>query len=268
MSDQVNANETISARQNKQNTELEGILKTTSPRGWWAVGFVTIALTAVATWACVVSVPQTTKTAGVTNALVYSYQVTAPTSGKLLIIDIHDAKVKENSEIGSITDLDGKLTKVISNKAGQVRALNAAQNQYVQLGDPILSVAVPAPAGKPVEIITFVGASDAPFFPVGGKVDIQATDTQSGRRITTTATIIAVGQVPSTSETLDDVNGGVTGLTESWMKKSSGLPFPVFLETDDWPTGENGFNPFGGLIVEVTRTYDTVKPVERLFGGR
>ena len=268
MSDQVNANETISARQNKQNTELEGILKTTSPRGWWAVGFVTIALTAVATWACVVSVPQTTKTAGVTNALVYSYQVTAPTSGKLLIIDIHDAKVKENSEIGSITDSDGKLTKVISNKAGQVRALNAAQNQYLQLGDPILSVAVPAPADKPVEIITFVGASDAPFFPVGGKEDIQATDTQSGRRITTTATIIAVGQVPSTSETLDDVNGGVTGLTESWMKKSSGLPFPVFLETDDWPTGENGFNPFGGLIVEVTRTYDTVKPVERLFGGR
>ena len=268
MSDQVNANETISARQNKQNTELEGILKPTSPRGWWAVGFVTIALTAVATWACVVSVPQTTKTAGVTNALVYSYQVTAPTSGKLLIIDIHDAKVKENSEIGSITDSDGKLTKVISNKAGQVRALNAAQNQYLQLGDPILSVAVPAPADKPVEIITFVGASDAPFFPVGGKVDIQATDTQSGRRITTTATIIAVGQVPSTSETLDDVNGGVTGLTESWMKKSSGLPFPVFLETDDWPTGENGFNPFGGLIVEVTRTYDTVKPVERLFGGR
>ena len=268
MSDQVNANETISACQNKQNTELEGILKTTSPRGWWAVGFVTIALTAVATWACVVSVPQTTKTAGVTNALVYSYQVTAPTSGKLLIIDIHDAKVKENSEIGSITDSDGKRTKVISNKAGQVRALNAAQNQYVQLGDPILSVAVPAPADKPVEIITFVGASDAPFFPVGGKVDIQATDTQSGRRITTTATIIAVGQVPSTSETLDDVNGGVTGLTESWMKKSSGLPFPVFLETDDWPTGENGFNPFGGLIVEVTRTYDTVKPVERLFGGR
>ncbi|MDG1188056.1 MAG: HlyD family efflux transporter periplasmic adaptor subunit [Ilumatobacter sp.] len=264
----MNANETISARQNKQNTELEGILKTTSPRGWWAVGFVTIALTAVATWACVVSVPQTTKTAGVTNALVYSYQVTAPTSGKLLIIDIHDAKVKENSEIGSITDSDGKLTKVISNKAGQVRALNAAQNQYLQLGDPILSVAVPAPADKPVEIITFVGASDAPFFPVGGKVDIQATDTQSGRRITTTATIIAVGQVPSTSETLDDVNGGVTGLTESWMKKSSGLPFPVFLETDDWPTGENGFNPFGGLIVEVTRTYDTVKPVERLFGGR
>ena len=268
MSDKVNANETISARQNKQNTELEGILKTTSPRGWWAVGFVTIALTAVATWACVVSVPQTTKTAGVTNALVYSYQVTAPTSGKLLIIDIHDAKVKENSEIGSITDSDGKLTKVISNKAGQVRALNAAQNQYLQLGDPILSVAVPAPADKPVEIITFVGASDAPFFPVGGKVDIQVTDTQSGRRITTTATIIAVGQVPSTSETLDDVNGGVTGLTESWMKKSSGLPFPVFLETDDWPTGENGFNPFGGLIVEVTRTYDTVKPVERLFGGR
>ena len=268
MSDQVNADETISARQNKQNTELEGILKTTSPRGWWAVGFVTIALTALAIWACVVNVPQTTKTAGVTNALVYSYQITAPSSGKLLILDIHDAKVKENSEIGSITDSDGKLTKVISNKAGQVRALNAAQNQYVQLGDPILSVAVPAPADKPVEIITFVGASDAPFFPVGGKVDIQATDTQSGRRITTTATIIAVGQVPSTSETLDDVNGGVTGLTESWMKKSSGLPFPVFLETDDWPTGENGFNPFGGLIVEVTRTYDTVKPVERLFGGR
>jgi hypothetical protein len=52
------------------------------------------------------------------------------------------------------------------------------------------------------------------------------------------------------------------------MKKSSGLPFPVFLETDDWPNGENGFNPFGGLIVEVTRTYDTIKPVERLFGGR
>ena len=49
MSDRLNPNETISAHQNKHNTELEGILETTNPRGWWAVGFATIVLTDVAT---------------------------------------------------------------------------------------------------------------------------------------------------------------------------------------------------------------------------
>ena len=268
MPDQEKSSVPDPARQNRQSNELEGILQTTNPKGWWAILFVTVSLAAVGVWACVVDVPQTTTSIGVTNAMVYSYQISAPAAGNVKIDNIRLADIKEESDIGTITGDDGKITKVRATKAGQIRALSATQNQYVQLGDPLLSIAIPAPADKPVQIMTFVGASKAPFYQPGETVKIQATDSASGRKVNTTATIVNVGTVPSTTETLNDTNGGVSGLTEVWMKESSGLPIPIFLQADDWPFGKKGFSPFGGLVVEITRTYETLKPIQRLFAGR
>lgn len=255
-------------RQQKQRSDLENILETTRSRGWWALAFISVAILAVGIWACVAKVPQTTSATGVVNSLVYSFDVTAPATGNISFSGIKGGEVVAGSTIGSITTTDGTAVPVVSRKAGEITSIAAGQNSFVTLGQSLLTVSTTAAAGEPVQIISFLGTSDMLHYPLNSEVDISATDVVSGRTIYTTGKVVDEGGTPSTESTLNDTNGNLTQLTQQWMTASSGLPFAIFVQIDEWPSDDSSFPPRGGLVVKMTRTYDTVRPISWLFGGK
>lgn len=258
----------VSARQQLQRSDLENVLQTTRPRGWWALAIVTAIIIVSTIWACVADVPQTTSATGVTNALVYSYSVTAPATGTLKFTGIVGGVVTPGTPIGTITTLDGTVVPIQIRLGGEVTAVRFAQGTFVELGASLISVSIEASSSDPVQIVAFVGQSTMIKYPIGATVEISSTDVVSGRTIYGTATVVDEGSTPSQESSLNDTNGGLSTLSQKWMTQSSGYPYPLFLESKDWPMGDSGFVPRGGQIVNITHTYDTVHPISQLFGGK
>ena len=255
------------ARQQVHRDDLENLLETTKPRSWWAAAFVTVVIVAVGVWSFVANVPQTASAVGVLNALVYSYDIPAPSAGTVVFEGVSNGAVTNGATIATITATDGTQTKVTAPMPGRIRSVEVAERSFEEAGETLLSIAIVPESNEPVKIITFVGASELSKFSNGASVDITAVDETTGRRIVATAEIVGIGPVPSPLDSLNAANGGITELTNDWATASSGLPYPVFLSSTDWPAGKNGFQPFGGTVVEISRTYDTIHPIERLFGG-
>lgn len=258
----------VSARQQLQRSDLENVLQTTRPRGWWALAVVTVIIIVSTVWAFVASVPQTTSATGVTNALIYSYTVTAPAAGRLKLTGITGGDVTAGTPVGTITTLDGTTVPIQAQVSGKITAVGYSQGSFVELGASLLSVSIEASSSSPVEIVAFIGGSAMVKYPLGATVEISSTDVVSGRTIYATATVIEEGSTPSAESSLNDVNGGLTALSESWMSESSGYPYALFLESKDWPMGDSGFIPSGGQVVTITHTFDTVHPISQLFGGK
>lgn len=268
MTDTKTQDPVSATRQQKRRTDLENILETTKPRGWWALAFISVAILVVGIWACVAKVPQTTSATGVVNALVYSFDVTAPAAGNITFSGIKGGSVTGGSTVASIKTADGTSVPVVASKAGEITSIAVGQNTFVTQGQSLLTVSTAADPGTPVQVITFLGSSDMLRYPLDAEVDIQATDVVSGRTIYTTGHVVDEGGTPSTEETLNDTNGDLSELTNQWLTASSGMPFAVFIAVDSWPTDDSSFAPRGGLVLKITRTYDTVRPISWLFGGK
>lgn len=261
-------NAVVSARQQLQRSDLENVLETTRPRGWWALAVITVIIIVSTIWACVAKVPQTTSTTGVVNALVYSYTVTAPATGTLKITGVTGGVVSATTPVGTITTTDGTVVPIEARMGGEVTAVGYPQGSYVELGASLLNVSVEASTTSPVQIVAFIGQSAMVKYPLGATVELSATDVVSGRTVYATATVVDEGSTPSAESSLNDINGGLTSLSQDWMEDSSGYPYALFLESKDWPMTGDGFVPRGGQVVNITNTYDTVHPISQLFGGK
>jgi hypothetical protein len=268
MTDSKNHDPVASTRQEKQKNDLENILETTRSRGWWALGFISVAIVLVGIWACLAKVPQSTTGTGVVDALVYTFDLTSPATGNVSFTGITGGNIGAGVPLGTITTADGTKVPLISKSAGQIASIEIGQNSYVRFGDSLLTVSTVADPSSPIQVVMFLGASDMLHYPIGAVVNVSATDVVSGRSVYTTAKVFDEGSTPSSEATLNDVNGNLSALTNQWMTKSSGLPFAVFLQIDNWPTDASSFSPRGGLVVNVSHTYDTVHPISWLFGGK
>jgi biotin carboxyl carrier protein len=268
MSDTKTQDPVASTRQQKRRSDLENILETTKPRGWWALAFISVSILIVGVWACVAKVPQTTSATGVVNALVYSFDITAPATGNITFSGIKGGSVTAGSTVGTIKTPEGASVPVVSGKAGEISSIAVGQNTFVTEGQSLITVSTAADAGSPVQVITFLGSSDMLRYPINSTVEISATDVVSGRTIYTTGQVVDEGGTPSTEETLNDTNGDLTQLTDQWMTNSSGMPYSVFITIDSWPSDASSFAPRGGLVLTITRTYDTIRPISWLFGGK
>lgn len=236
--------------------------------GWWALAFISVALLAAGVWACVAKVPQTTSATGVVNTLVYSFDITAPATGNITFSGIKGGSVTAGSTVGTIKTTDGTSVPVVSGKAGEISSIAVGQNTFVTEGQSLITVSTAAEAGSPVQVITFLGSSDMLRYPINSTVEISATDVVSGRTIYTTGQVVDEGGTPSTEETLNSTNGELSQLTNEWMSDASGLPYAVFISIASWPSDADSFTPSGGLVVEISRTYDTIRPISWLFGGK
>jgi hypothetical protein len=268
MPETTNHDAVSSTRQQKQKNDLENILETTKPRGWWALGFISVAIVLVGIWASLANVPQTATGTGVVNTLVYAFDVTAPATGNVVLTGITGGNVSAGATIGTITTDTGTQVPVVSNWTGQIASLAIGQNSYVRFGDTLLTVSTVADPSSPIHVITFLGESEMLNYPLGAIVDVSATDVVSGRSVYTTAKVVSEGSTPSSEATLNATNGNLSVLTNEWLTNSSGSPFAVFLEIDNWPTGDSSFSPSGGLVVKLSHTYDTIHPISWLFGGK
>jgi len=257
-----------STRQQKQKNDLENILETTKPRGWWALGFISLSIVIVGIWAILASIPQTTAATGVVNSLVYTSDLTAPATGNVVLTGITGGSISAGATIGTITTDTGTTVPVVAKRTGEIVSVEINQNSYVELGDTLLRVSLVADPSSPIKVITFLGQSTIQRYPLGASVDVSVTDAVSGHSVYTTAKVVAEGSTPSSENTLNSTNGNLNVLTNEWLSESSGSPFAVLLEIDNWPTGDSSFSPYGGLVVDLSRTYDTVHPISWLFGGR
>jgi len=258
----------VSARQQLQRSDLENVLQTTRPRGWWALSVITVIIVVSTIWACVANIPETTSATGVVNSLVYSYTITAPATGSVKLTGITGGVVTAGTPVGTITAVDGTTVSINAQISGEITAVSYPQGSFVELGASLLNVSIQASSSSPVQIIAFIGESAMLKYPLGATVEISATDVVNGRSIYATATVVDEGSTPSADSALNDVNGGSTSLSQKWMSDSSGYPYALFLESKDWPMGDSGFIPSGGQVVSITRTYDTVHPISQLFGGK
>lgn len=258
----------VSARQQLHRSDLENVLQTTRPQGWWALAVATIMIISATVWAFVAEIPQTVTSIGVVDALVYSYDVTAPAAGTVQYTGIKGGIVSAGESLGSVMTPDGKNIPIIVQRSGEVTSVGFSQNAFVQLGATLLTVTSEASTTSPVEIVAFIGESAMVLYPMGATVEISSTDVVSGRTVYATATIVAEGSTPSMQSTLNDTNGNLASLTNQWLEESSGYPYALFLESKDWPMGDSGFIPRGGQIVSISHTYDTVHPITQLFGGK
>lgn len=258
----------VSARQQLQRSDLEVVLQTTRPRGWWALAIVTVIIVLATVWAFVAKIPQTTSATGVVNSLVYSYTITAPATGSVTLTGIGDGQVAVGTPVGTITTVEGTVVPINVKISGEITSIGAEQGSFVQLGANLLNVSIKASTSSPLNIIAFVGESDMIKYPLGTTVEISATNVVTDQTIYATATVVAEGSTPSAESSLNEVNGGLKSLSQKWMTASSGYPYALFLQSKDWPMGDSGFIPSGGQVVSITHTYNTVRPISELFGGK
>lgn len=254
------------AQQKTSHRDLDSSLKTTKPQTWVAVTAIAVALVVALTWSVVATIPMKSTATGVLNNMRYGYSLTAPAAGFVQLTGIENGIVKEKQQVGTVTSESGDSVPLMSLGAGEVVSLFVMQNQYVELGDAIASISFQPALNEPIELITFVGESDMDFFPVGGVVQLSAVDTASGARIHATGTIQGETELPATDTTMLNVSAQSQSLTDDWMTASDGYPFAIFIASDDWPTGDSGFVPRGGQIVNIERVYTSVRPISRLFG--
>ncbi len=253
------------AQQKTSHRDLDSSLKTTKPQTWVAVTAIAVALVVALTWSVVATIPMKSTATGVLNNMRYGYSLTAPAAGFVQLTGIENG-IKEKQQVGTVTSESGDSVPLMSLGAGEVVSLFVMQNQYVELGDAIASISFQPALNEPIELITFVGESDMDFFPVGGVVQLSAVDTASGARIHATGTIQGETELPATDTTMLNVSAQSQSLTDDWMTASDGYPFAIFIASDDWPTGDSGFVPRGGQIVNIERVYTSVRPISRLFG--
>lgn len=253
---------------------LDGIIATTSPRGWWALWAIAGVVVLALVWSIVATIPQQKSATGMVSPYAYSHDITATVAGVFTSQTLSTptpgaslTKITAGAVLGSIAPFDGSMpVDVLAPVDGSLQSLYVAQGQGVEPGMTLASMYATPDPSSPLALIAWVPMSTAYSVTVGSTADVTVTDVTTGQVITAPATIQAIANTPSSLESMTTISGDPT-LAEQWSQEAGGQPYRVDLGLDlsSWP--EASSHPAPGSVISIVATYAEVHPIEMLFGG-
>lgn len=249
--------------------QLDLVIATTKPQGWWALWALTAAVAITLVWAFIGTIPQQSSARAVVPEFPYQEIVAAPVAGTVHFDSaLTGTSLKAGGVIATITPLDGgpKIT-IVAPVAGQIDQLSAYSGEVVVQGQSLVSLDKPPPAQGPIELVTYIPASEALNFTEGKKVKITVTDFTTSTTSTFDADIADVAGTPSSLDSMT-VFSGSASLAEKWDTAAGGTPYRIMLTIPKWSSGAKTALPSPGEIVEITNVYGSIHPIDLLFGKK
>jgi multidrug efflux pump subunit AcrA (membrane-fusion protein) len=252
---------------------LDTIIVTTKPHGWWALWAIAAAVTIALIWSVVATIPLQTSATGVVNGYQLEQIVAAPVAG---IFELSTTKDDLNPETAAVStgDLLGQITpynggvpvELVSPVDGQISAVLISEGQGVEPGTEIFQITELPDRSKGMAITAWVPESTAYALTPGATADVTLTDVATSEAIVLPASIVAIGTVPSSVQSMTTVSGSST-LAQEWSDAAGGMPYRVdlALSLTDWPADRP--LPTPGAIVTLVNTYAELHPIQLLFGG-
>lgn len=253
---------------------LDSIIKTTSPRGWWALWAITGAVVAVLIWSVVATIPQQKSASGVVNDFAYSHDITATTAGifdgatgAVSTAGSQLRSVTAGDPLGTITPYDGSPpVPVTAPVSGTMTAIYVALGEGVEPGTVLGRMQAEVDAATPLAITAWVPLSTAGMLTEGSEAVATIDDLSTGSTVSVPVTIAGIADTPATLQSMSALIGNPT-LAEEWLNAAGGQPYriDVTLDLSTWPEGTP--YPALGAVVTIVATYAEVHPIEILFGG-
>lgn len=247
--------------------DVDAMLRTTSPHGWWALTTVIVVVVAAGLWSIFGWIPLKTSFTATINAEIYTMQLTAPTSGTLALGDgprLPD--VATGDVLGTVTDETGTSVPVTAPVSGALTGNYAQPGERVDRGQLLARILTPPEPGEPIVLVAYLPASQLRDIPVGSSVQVVIEDPATGRSHETEGTVAFLGSTPSDAEVMSGTSLS-DALVEQWMDDAGGTPYSTGITVPAWDAEAVGFVPMGGQIASITRTYGEAHPLSILLGG-
>lgn len=247
--------------------DVDAMLRTTSPHGWWALCTVIVVVVAAGLWSIFGWIPLTTSFTATINAETYTMQLTAPTSGTLALGDgprLPD--VSAGDVLGTVIDDTGTSVPVTAPVSGALTGNYAQPGERVERGQLLARILMPPEAGEPIVLVAYLPASQLRDMPVGSSVQVVIEDPATGRSHETEGTVVFLGSTPSDAEVMSGTSLS-DALVEQWLDDAGGTPYAAGITVPAWDADAVGFEPMGGQIADITRTYGEAHPLSILLGG-
>ncbi len=242
------------------------MLRTTSPRGWWALITVVVIVAVAGLWSIFGWIPQQTSFTATINAETYTMQVTSPASGTLALGNgPRLPSVTAGDVLGTVTDDDGTSVTVTSPASGALTGSYAQPGERVEKGQMLARILTPPGSGAPIALVAYLPANQLRYLPVGSTVQVVIDDPATGRSHETDGTVAYLGSTPSDAEVMAGTSLS-DALVEQWRDDAGGVPYSVGITVPAWDAQAVGFVPMGGQIASVTRTYGEAHPLSILLG--
>lgn len=248
--------------------DLDDVLRTTRPRGWWALGAISALVVIIVAWSLMATIPQQlTVPASISVDSLRTF-VVSPASGQVSVKVRSGESVEADQELANIDPFDGSAAiSVVAPSAGVVGSIEVADGQGVQPGTAITSVVRVPDADEGVVVTTFLPASQAALFASTEEVDVIVTDLPTARQISVPA---RVGNISVTPTDLDSIvaETGSRSFAESLAEQGRGVVFRVSIVLTPANDVAPSISIVPGEIVQIVNTYDNPRPIQLLFGGR
>lgn len=255
------------ARPGRASADIDGLLRTTSPRGWWALATLAIIIAIALLWSIFAWIPQQVTFTATVNAERYTTQVTSPARGKLTFPTTNSSPdVTAGQVLGTVTTSEGKAIPVVAPVAGQLTGNYGQAGQVVEDGQLLARILSTPDLAQGIALTSYLPASSLHDLPIGSTVSVTIADPASGRSYTAPGMIAYVASTPSdrsimTGTSLSDA------LVDDWLAAANGTAYAVGIGISGWNPSAAGFIPTGGQVATVMRTYDQVHPLSIIFGS-
>lgn len=258
------------ARTVRQADDLDKVLTTTKPRGWWALAAITVVIVVAILWAVLSSIPQQITFTAVIDAETYSKQIVAPAAGVFASTSTPATisnEVKKGQVLARIAPLDGGDDVDIRSPAdGLIQNVDVSNGQTVTKGQTIGVITESPPDESPLVLVAYVPSNELSYLPEGSDSTVTITDPVTEKTYQTQATTSFRGVVPANPQGML-ISSNSQAVVDDWLATGDGTVYAVGLKIPQWNSQEAGFTPQAGQIASVTRTYDTVHPISIIFGG-
>lgn len=248
---------------------LDSIIATTKPQGWWALWSVTATMLVVLLWSFLGTLPQQTSAQGVVPTFPYEEAIISPLEGTIHFdSSLVNQKITSGAALATLTPTDGGPdVTIVAPVSGEILKIEVFAGQGVTEGETLLSIAKAPDAQKPLTLVAYVPASDAMHYKQGKTVSVTVTDFATSMTSTIQAQIADVANTPSSLDSMA-IFGGSATLAEEWLSEASGTPYRIVMTITDWSSLTETSVPSPGQVVEIANVYGSIHPIDLLFGGK
>ncbi len=246
--------------------DIDGLLRTTSPRGWWALVMIAAIIVAALLWSILASIPLQVSFTATVNAELYTTQVTSPERGRLTFpVPATSPKVSAGQILGHVTNSAGVAVPVTAPVDGQLTGNYGQAGEVVENGQLLARILTIPNLAEGISVAAYLPASSLRDLPVGSAVVVSIEDPGTGRSHEAPGIVAYLAKTPAdrkimTGTSLSDA------LVNAWLAAADGSAYSVRIIIPAWDPTAAGFTPTGGQVATVLRTYGQAHPLSIIFG--
>jgi biotin carboxyl carrier protein len=240
--------------------QLDQAVRTTTVRGWIALGLATFAVAAAVVWAFVATIPRQVDATAVVSDPDSAHTVVAGGSGSVTVFAASGERVKRGQEVARLEKFGGGSMPIDASAGGRVRDVLVNQGQGVEPGDPVVSIISVKPPAHP-RLVTFLPEDEAVLYREGAPVSVELEDPAGAGTTVVPARVSYVADVPSPLKAVA-VAVHSAALAAQMRDHADEALYRVAMKIEGGLGGET----VEGQVAKVTNTYDRQHPIDLLFG--